>query len=251
MVNEKVLSRVYLEAVLPCLEALTRRDDQASQIASRWNGSIRFSVGISGPRSTVELRNARAKVSPRALPGPDVALFFPHETLLNNLFRGKGFQIALPWKGLTRIKGLLTFSKLAERMQAVLESRDGTTLELRAELMLGLMSRAIAVLAQHDPEYATKAARLHGITEFRIMTGLASHVDFSGRAAKAYAGRASSPDFMLEFADSPLFLDVADDKADVMALACLGRISLKGDLHMGQVVNIALDKIGEYLLQEA
>ena len=248
MVDEKVLSRVYLEAVLPCLEVLTQRDTQASLIAAKWNGSIRFSVGISGPRSTVELRNARARVSPSPLPGPDVALFFPHETMLNNLFRGKGLQIALPWKGITRIKGLLTFSKLAERMQAVLESTDSGTLELRAELMLGLMSRAIAVLAQHDPEYKPKAAHLHGITEFKIRNGLASHVDFSRGTAKAYAGRASSPDFMLEFADSPLFLDVADDKVDVLAKACLGQISLKGDLHMGQVVNIALDKIGEYLL---
>lgn len=248
MVDEKVLSRVYLEAVLPCLEVLTQRDAQASQIAARWNGSIRFCVGLSGPRSTVVLRNARATVTPSPLPGPDVALFFPHVRMLNNLFRGTGLQLALPWKGLTKIKGLLTFSKLAERMQAVLESTDGSTLELRAELTLGLMSRAIAVLAGHDPEYRLKAAHLHGVTEFCIRNGPASHVDFSGGAARAHLGKASSPDFILEFADSPLFLAVADDKVDVLAEACLGRISLKGDLHMGQVINTALDKIGEYLL---
>jgi hypothetical protein len=142
----------------------------------------------------------------------------------------------------------MTFSKLAERMQKVLESKDRETLELRAELMLGLMSRAIAVLARHDPDYKVQASHLHGVTEFRIRTGSASHVDFSGGTTKASVGRASSPDFILEFADSPLFLDVADDKVDVLAKACLGEISLKGDLHMGQIVNIALDKIGEYLL---
>ncbi|MCU0577303.1 MAG: hypothetical protein MUD15_10835 [Desulfobacterota bacterium] len=248
MVNEAVLSRVYLEAVLPCLELLTLRDTRASQLAARWNGSIRFCVGLSGPRCTVELRDSRATVTPAPLPRPDVGLFFPHEIMLNNLFRGKGLQIALPWKGLTKIKGLLTFSKLAERMQEVLESKDRETLELRAELMLGLMSRAIAVLARHDPDYKVQASHLHGVTEFRIRTGSASHVDFSGGTTKASVGRASSPDFILEFADSPLFLDVADDKVDVLAKACLGEISLKGDLHMGQIVNIALDKIGEYLL---
>lgn len=247
MVDEKVLSRVYLEAVLPCLEALTERDAQASQIAAGWNGSIRFCVGLSGPRSTVELRDARARVTLSPFPGPDIALFFPHVTMLNNLFRGKGLRIALPWKGITKIRGLLTFSKLAERMQAVLESTDSQTLELRAELTLGLMARAIAVLAGHDPEYRPKANRLHGVTEFRIKNGLASHVDFSGAGARAHPGRASSPDFILEFHDSPLFLAVADDKVDVLAEACLGRISLRGDLHMGQIVNIALDKIGEYL----
>ncbi|MCK7512706.1 MAG: hypothetical protein MZV70_57525 [Desulfobacterales bacterium] len=182
------------------------------------------------------------------LPRPDVGLFFPHEIMLNNLFRGKGLQIALPWKGLTKIKGLLTFSKLAERMQEVLESKDRETLELRAELMLGLMSRAIAVLARHDPEYKVKASHLHGVTEFRIRTGSASHVDFSGGTTKAYVGRASSPDFILEFADSPCSSMWPTTRWMSWPRACLGEISLKGDLHMGQIVNIALDKIGEYLL---
>lgn len=251
MVNEAVLSRIYLEAVLPCLEPLTSGDPQASRIAGQWSGSIRFSVAVSGPRCTVELGGSRAKVTPSALPGPDVALFFPHVTMLNNLFRGRGLQVALPWKGITRIKGLLTFSKLAGRMQQVLESRDAETVELRAGLMTGLMSRAIAVLAVHDPAYRDTAAHLNGVTEFRIRNGPASHVEFRGGTARASAGTSSSPDFILEFADSPLFLDVADDKVDVLARACLGDISLRGDLHMGQVVNIALDRIGEYLLQEA
>ncbi|MCK7512630.1 MAG: hypothetical protein MZV70_57055 [Desulfobacterales bacterium] len=64
MVNESVLSHIFLKAVLPCLEALTAKDTQASQIASRWNGSIRFISGIRGPRCTVELKDARAVVTP-------------------------------------------------------------------------------------------------------------------------------------------------------------------------------------------
>jgi hypothetical protein len=37
---------------------------------------------------------------------------------------------------------------------------------------------------------------------------------------------------------------------DVLAEASLLIISLKGDLHMAQVVNIFLDKIGAYLPQK-
>lgn len=248
MINESVLSHIFLEAVLPCLEVLTVKDPQASQIAARWNGGIRFVSGIKGPRCTVELRDAKAFVKPSALNRPDVGLFFPNALMLNNLFRGKGLTIPLPYKGLFKMKGLLVFSKLAERMQEVLDGKDTKAIELRAELMIGLMSRAIAVLANHDPEYRVQAANLHGIAEFRVRNGLASHVDFSGTIAQAHLGRASSPDFSLEFADSPLFLSVSEDKVDVLAKACLGEISLKGDLHMGQILNIALDKIGEYLL---
>ncbi len=247
MVDERVLSRVFLEAVLPCLDVLTQKDAQASQIARQWNGSIRFCVGLSGHRCTIALRNSRATVTPAALPKPDVGLFFPTDTMLNNLFRGKGLQIALPWKGLTRIRGLLTFSKLAGRMQEILEGRDGTG-DLRAELMLGLMARAMAVLAQRDPEFSVPAAKLHGIAEFRIRGVQSAHVDFSGKAPRAILGNAQAPDFVIEFANSALFLDVSQDRVDVLAKACMGEISLLGDLHMGQTINIGLDRIGEYLL---
>ena len=67
MVNESVLSHIFLKAVLPCLEVLTAKDTQASQIAARWNGGIRFISGIKGPRCTVELRDARAIVTSSAV----------------------------------------------------------------------------------------------------------------------------------------------------------------------------------------
>ncbi len=248
MVNESVLSHIFLEAVLPCLEVLTNKDPQASQIASRFSGSIRFISGIGGPCCTVDIRSSRAVVTPKALPRPDIALFFPSALMLNNLFRGKGLTIPLPYKGLLKMKGLMVFSKVAERMQEVLDGKDAGAVELRAELTLGLMTRAVAVLANHDPVYKPMAARLHGSAEFRIRNSYASYVDFSGTEARAFAGGAKAPDFILEFADSPLFLAVSEDKVDVLAKACLGEISLKGDLHMGQILNVALDKIGEYLL---
>lgn len=248
MVNESVLSNIFLKAVLPCLEPLTVKDAKAAQIASGWSGSIRFSSGIRGPRCTVELKDAKAFVTPSALPRPDIGLFFPNALMLNNLFRGKGITIPLPYKGLLKIKGLMVFSKLAARMQEILEGRERSVQDLKAELMIGLMSRAIVVLSEHDPEYKGHAAKLHGVAEFRIRNGFASHVDFSGTTPEARLGAASSPDFTLEFADNALFLDVTEDKVDVQAQACLGGISLQGDLHMGQIINIALDKIGEYLL---
>ena len=205
---------------------------------------------MKGPRCTVEIRDAKAKITPLRGSRADVGLFFPNAHMLNNLFKGKGLTIPLPYKGLFQMKGLMVFSKLAERMQEVLDGKDTTEVELRAELMLGLMSRAVAVLANRDPEYKSQAARLHGVAEFRIRGSYASHVDFSGPQPRHLPAMPLHR-ISLEFADSPLFLAVTQDKVDVLAKACLGEISLKGDLHMGQIINIALDKIGEYLLKEA
>lgn len=250
MSHESVLAHLYLEAVLPCLEALTEQDDTARALACRWNGRIRLSTGMRGPACTIELKGGRAQVTPSRLRRPDIALFFPGPSVLNNLFRGTGLRVALPWRGITKIRGLLAFSRLADRLQEVLDGHTAHT-DLRAELTLGLMTRALAVIAGMDPGFREHAAKLRGVAEFSVSDAFAAHVDFSGPAPRAYPGRAASPDFILGFRDSPLFLAVAEDRVDVVAKACLGEITLKGDLHMGQVITVALDRIGRYLQQEA
>ncbi|HOM30044.1 MAG TPA: SCP2 sterol-binding domain-containing protein [Deltaproteobacteria bacterium] len=249
MVHAATLARVYLLAVLPCLETLSELDPRTQAIAGAWNGDIRLSVAARGPHCTVGIRGGRVAVFDRALAGPDVALFFPHPLFLNNLFKGKHLVVALPWKGLTRVKGLLVFSRLASRMQAVLEGRAGSP-QLRAGLTIGLLARSLAVAATWDPLFKQDASRLEGVAEFSIRGGPGAHVHFQGGKATAYPGHAPSADFILEFANSEVFLDVADDKVDVMARACLGDVSLKGDLHMGQVLSRGLDVVGRYLLQE-
>jgi hypothetical protein len=247
LVHEPTLARLYLEAVLPCLEPLTENDGAASLIAEGWSGGIRFGVGPCGPCCTVRLEGSRASVHPSAISGPDVALFFPHPVFLNNLFRGRGVVIALPWKGITRIRGLKVFSRLAGRMQDVLEGRSRND-ELRALLMLGLMARALAVLAESDPEFRPEAARIRGVAEFGIAGGPAAHVAFSDRGARAFEGKATSPDLVIGFADSSVFLGVADDRVDVMAEACMGGVSMAGDLHMGQTISWGLDMVGRYMI---
>ena len=51
----------------------------------------------------------------------------------------------------------------------------------------------------------------------------------------------------MEFDNSDMVLDVADDKVDVMAAICLEEMSLKGNLHMGDILNGFLDRLGLYL----
>ena len=145
------------------------------------------------------------------------------------------------------MRGLLVFSKLSERMKEVLDGKDANAVELRAELMLGLMSRAIAVFANHDPEYRVllpTSTELHSSASRTVLPltlispALLHRHTWQGFIAGLIPGICRQPAVPL----------VSEDKVDVLAKACLSEISLKGDLHMGQILNIALDKIGEYLL---
>jgi hypothetical protein len=231
--------------VLPALEALTAEDNEASALAAQWNGRIRFAAGLSGPRSDVLFEQGRVKVIPEGKGHCDIYLFFPTIAMSNALFAGKGFSLPLPLKGLTRLKGLMVFSKLAKHMEKVLDGSSGPE-NLRSRMTLGIMGRSMAVIAGSDPEMVPLMKKLHGIAEFRIKDGHAVHVNFSG-IPRCMTGPSGAPDFLLEFATDGLFLKVSEDKVDVLAEACLLNISLKGDLHMGQIVNTLLDRISLYL----
>ncbi len=51
----------------------------------------------------------------------------------------------------------------------------------------------------------------------------------------------------MEFATKDLFLDIVDDRVDVFAAICLEDILVEGDLHMGEAINLFLDRVGVYL----
>ena len=246
MIYEGVLAKVYLGAVLPVLEVLSEADPAASSLAGQWTGRIRFAVGLSGPRCDVVFRDSRVKVEPGARGHCDILLFFPTAAMLNALFTGKGPGFPIPLKGFTRLKGLLAFSRLAKHMEAVLDTGAAPE-KLRARLTLDILARALAIISRNDPEMRLLAEKIHGTVELGIKDGHAVQVDFTGGEPKSVAGAFPSPDLLLRFATDDLFLQVSQDKVDVMAQACLLNVVFQGDLHLGQVVNIFLDRVSEYL----
>jgi hypothetical protein len=246
MLDQKVLSRIYLDGVLPAMEVLTAEDPTASSLAGQWNGRIRFAVGFTGPRCDVLFENARVKVEPGAKRPCDIYLFFPNTAMVNALFSSKGISIPIPLKGFTRLRGMLIFSRLANHMEKVLGGNKANE-NLRAQLTLGILARSMAIIAGSDPEMRPLTKKLHGKAEFRIRDGHAVHVDFTGHEPRSILEPSGSPDFLLEFATDDLFLRVSEDKVDVLAEACLLNIGLKGDLHMGQTINVLLDRISLYL----
>jgi hypothetical protein len=140
----------------------------------------------------------------------------------------------------------MVFSRLARHMEKVLDKGMAPE-KLRARLTMDILARAMAIIAREDPEMRPLAKQIHGTVEFRIKDGHAVHIDFSGSEPRGVAGKAPSPDLLLQFASDDLFLKVAEDKVDVLAQACLLNILFQGDLHMGQIVNVMLDRIGMYL----
>ncbi len=247
MLDQVVLARLHLEAVLPNLEIMATDDELSRPIAGKWNGSILFKAGLQGPSSTLTFSNSKVTLKPGRPLRPDVTLFFPTEKLMNNMFTGSGVGFPLVLKGFTKLKGLITFMKLAKRMEKVMKGPN-PPMSLKAKLTINTIPRGLAILLNYDKAMEEQRSHMpEGVAEFRIKDGFAAHVVYKNGHAHADAGHAKDPDFIMEFSSDKTALDVADDKVDVMASICLGDISMKGNLHMGDVLNGYLDRLSLYL----
>ncbi|MEA2102961.1 MAG: SCP2 sterol-binding domain-containing protein [Thermodesulfobacteriota bacterium] len=244
MVNQGVLARINLDAVLSNLEIMAAEDAKTSDIAKGWNGSITFITGVSGPRTTLEINNGRIRVYPGKAKG--FGLFLPTEEMLNNLFSGEGLAIPIPVKGITKIKGLFVFIKLAKRMEEVLKG-DNPPERLKAKLMLNTIAKTMAVIANYEEAGIQASKAMKGTAELRIKDGYTVQVEFTGPRAIARNEAAKEADLIMEFKDDAFFLELADDKVDVFASICMRDLIMEGDLGLGDAVNGFLDKIGTYL----
>ena len=244
--NEDVLARIHMDAVLSNFEILTREDAEAFSIAKGWNGSILFMAGMKGPRATLEMKHGVVKVLPGKAGKPDIILFFPTVRILNNLFTGAGSGFPIPLKGLLKAGGLKVFSKLAKRMETILKGVNPPR-EIKARLLINTVGKAIAAIAASEPESQIIARGIRGVAEVRIKNDEAVNITFSGQDVTARNGRVTDPDLVMEFATKDLFLDIVDDRVDVFAAICLEDIRVEGDLHMGEAMNLFLDKVGIYL----
>jgi putative sterol carrier protein len=249
MPNENVLAHVFLDAVFTNFELLAQDDPESAAMIAGKNVSILFVAGIGGPKATITISDSQIKVTPGKVGNPDIVMFFPIKKWMTNMLSKKGFGIPLPliapWK-LHKAPGLLTFIKLGDRLDAILQGPNPPK-KLKAKLLLNTIAKTIAAICNNEPESKATADTLHGVAELSVKNGYAVNILFTGSSVIGRNGKADEADLIMGFDNDDIFLNLADDKVDVMAAICLGDMVIAGDLHMGDVVNTYLDKVGVYL----
>jgi putative sterol carrier protein len=249
MPNENVLAHVFLDAVFTNFELLAQDDPESAAMIAGKNVSILFVAGIGGPKATITISESQIKVTPGKVGNPDIVMFFPIKKWMTNMLSKKGFGIPLPliapWK-LHKAPGLLTFIKLGDRLDAILQGPNPPK-KLKAKLLLNTIAKTIAAICNNEPESKATADTLHGVAELSVKNGYAVNILFTGSSVIGRNGKADEADLIMGFDNDDIFLNLADDKVDVMAAICLGDMVIAGDLHMGDVVNTYLDKVGVYL----
>ncbi|SDU23187.1 hypothetical protein SAMN05444156_2749 [Verrucomicrobium sp. GAS474] len=253
--NSQGHARLYLHAVLPCFVDLIAQDAAAREVVARWNARIVLRI-VDGPAATLTFRGGSVAHVPEALPGSDVTLLFLSAAHLNAFFAGNAAAVPLPVWGAWRI-GLLTgFSKVAERLEAVLEG-EGDVLataegrRVHARLTLIAAGLGLRPLAEYDVlGQATLKGIPQGLAAFSIGGEADATVWFENRPGAWTAGWSQPPrrpDVQITFADIDVAYAALRDEADTYAAVGLGQITVDGLVPLADGLNLVMERLRDYL----
>lgn len=254
MDKEMVLSSIYLKAVLPLLEDVLERDEEAKKIAGKWNCSIMFHVGGGGPAVTLKLKNGKCEAVRSAVSLPSVALFFPSANALNRMFGGEKVT-PIPWMGFWHVGILTKFESLTKRLDHYMQPTEETladekSFKLIVELMLYAALNGAVQVATNDPEAAEIMSHSpDGTLEVKIMPdGPAATFTKKGDQYTVKKGPADGPAMAyMELKDFKLAYDLFNGNVDAMAALGSCDVRIRGHIPFVDNVNYCLDKVGAYL----
>jgi hypothetical protein len=257
--NPAVLSRLYLGAVLPCLTDLSAQDPAARAILGDLDASIVLRI-IGGPAVTLRLRSGHVLWENGSAAAPSVILLFLNDRHLNAFFAGKTWALPLLAWGVWRMRLLARFSKLAGRLEAVLNgdaavlaTPDGRRMHARLSLIAaGLGLRALA----DGDEVARKTLRSlpFGLAAFSIEGDQGATIWFDHGSADNAAGWGEPPrrpEVRVTFADITTAYAVMRDEIDMPAAIGCGQIKVEGLVPLADGLGVVMERLRIYLLPVA
>ena len=253
--NPQGHARLYLHAVLPCFVDLVAQDEAARKVVAQWEARIVLRI-LDGPAATLTFSKGGVSHAPEALPGSSVTLLFLSCAHLNAFFAGTAAAIPLPVWGAWHIGLLVGFSKVAERLEAVLEGEGDvltTPAGRRAHARLTLIAAGLGLrpLAEYDAgAQADLKAIPSGLAEFSIGGEENAAVWFDNRPGNWTAGWGQpprKPDVRVRFANIDVAYSALRDEADTYSEVGLGRITVDGLVPLADGLNLVMERLRDYL----
>jgi len=252
------LSRLYLNAVLPCLSDLAAHDPKARAIMGNTRASIALAI-LGGPKAIVSFDRGRIACSAASSAWPSVTLLFYTCGHLNAFFAGLKWALPLPIWGGWHVDLLGRFAKLAARLEAVLNGHpevlatpDGRRLYARLSLIAAGLG--LAPLACGDTEAIRTLETLPpGLASFRIEGEPNSTVWFefgAGAPASGWSNPPRRPDVSIVFGSLNLAYAAMRDEADTMAAIGSGEMTIEGLIPLADGLNVVMERLRAYLQPE-
>ncbi len=250
-----MLCRLYLNAVMPCLDALVANDPVARDILGDTRAALVFRVQ-GGPAITIRIGAGSVTVTRGAERGAAVILHFFGDRHLNASFAGKRWALPLLAWGGWRIGLLTRFTRLTDRLKAVMDG-DAAVLAtpegraLHARLSLIAAGLGLGPLARGDrPAQAALGVAPPGLAAFTIEGAHHATVWFDHGSADCDAGWGTpprEPDVEISFVNSAVAFAALRGEIDTIAAIGAGQIHVRGLIPLADGVNMAMERLTDYL----
>ncbi|MDE1171173.1 MAG: hypothetical protein PW734_08210 [Verrucomicrobium sp.] len=248
-----VRSRLYLHAVLPCLADLAAHDLAAREILEGARGALAFRV-LGGPAATVRFDGPAVCHQPCRV-APDAELLFLSSAHLNAFFSGKKWALPLPLWGFWRVGLLARFSRLAKRLEAVLDGAPAILAiaegrRLHARLSLIAAGLGLGPLAEGDAEAQGMLRALpRGLASFSIDGEADTTVWFDNAAppAAGWGEPPSRPAARVTFGDVETAYGALRDEIDTLAAVGSCKIRVDGLVPLADGLNFVMERLRVYL----
>ncbi len=257
--RQRLIARLYLEAVLPTLAPLVQYDPSARELMHGQRFGVRFDAGseLEGRIVFDTDSPAGAGATTAAVPGvPVLNLWLASASQCINLFSKSGLAIPVPVGGWQVLPKMPLFQKLTDRLEAVLQPSDADLQDtdfLRTHVFcsLHLAIHALPAMLELDSVGASTHASLpKAVAEFRFRSELFPSLWLDLRGDRPVAGTGTPP------AAPRVSLDFCDDHTARLAmanqldgLAALGRgdLVLEGYVPFADSLDLVMARIQPYL----
>jgi hypothetical protein len=249
MSKELTTARIFLQAILPLFEELPKGDEPARKAIKGLSGVITFRAP-QGLAAQIEMKDGTITVSQGNEKKSSITLFLPTVTMLNNLFKNKGFALPLPVWGIWNLKLVNAFTKLGERLNFYMTPDPKKPLnpgerKLAATLMLFAATLGAAIVGQAEGQKL--AAKMpDGIAQFEIKGEPSACIEKRQTTFRGTKGRPKDYSMRMSFRDYDIAYNMFIGKLDFMAAIPMGDITLSGSLPMADQLSQLMLKVGEY-----
>ena len=253
-VDEMLLSRLHLHAVLPALEAIARLVPQGRDLIAHANFTLGLRVA-DGPAAMVSASGGTLRVEPEVPPRGGSVLHFLRPRHLNAIFLQRPAFPPLPVRGWWQFTKLRPFLRLTRLLDVTLQP-DATALSneefRRRHLLISfeVALRAVPIVAREDP--LARRALAHtpeGLLVIRIpsLPFVAAISWERGILRSALGEPTRAPDAIVTIRDEETARLLLASAIDPQVALGLGQVRVDGLIPLADGLDVLLHRVDAYL----
>jgi hypothetical protein len=254
VVDEMLLSRLHLHAVLPALETIARLVPQGRDLVAQANFALGLRVA-DGPAAMISASGGSLRVESAVSARGGTVLHFLRPRHLNAIFQQRPAFPPLPVRGWWQIARLRPFLKLSKILESTLQPAESALADdafRRQHLLVSFQValRAVEIVAREDP-FALRAlaSTPPGLLVIRIPEiPFVASVRWENGVLNSDLGEPTrDPDAIVTIRDEETARLLLSNRLDPQVALGVGRVRVDGLIPLADGLDVLLHRVDSYL----